>query len=114
MPVTRADFECPCCAANHINNAVVSLVQTIETQLGSAVNVNSGYRCAAHNRTVGGAPNSQHLRGNAADITSRDAARRNALFNICLRMWNNNQIGGLGIYNTFRHVDTGRHRTWRG
>ena len=37
--------------------------------------INSGYRCEAVNRKVGGVSNSQHLVGQAADIRPRDPAR---------------------------------------
>lgn len=36
---------------------------------GGPIHVNSGYRCPELNKAVGGAPNSQHQRGEAADIT---------------------------------------------
>jgi len=36
---------------------------------GSPIKVNSGYRCKRLNTAVHGAPCSQHLRGEAADIT---------------------------------------------
>lgn len=36
---------------------------------GFTIEINSGYRSAAHNRAVGGASNSQHVKGTAADIT---------------------------------------------
>lgn len=35
---------------------------------GGPIAVNSGYRCPRHNDDVGGVPNSQHMRGEAADI----------------------------------------------
>lgn len=37
---------------------------------GKPIIVNSGYRCSMLNTIVGGARNSQHLRGEAADITT--------------------------------------------
>lgn len=43
--------------------------------LGAPIRVNSGYRSQAVNRAVGGAPHSQHTRGEAADITSEDNPR---------------------------------------
>ena len=36
--------------------------------------INSGFRCEAVNRKVGGVPSSQHLRGQAADIRPKDPA----------------------------------------
>jgi zinc D-Ala-D-Ala carboxypeptidase len=43
--------------------------------LKSPVNVNSGYRSKKVNKAVGGSAKSQHLKGQAADITSKDNAR---------------------------------------
>ena len=37
--------------------------------LGLPIKVNSGYRCQLLNQMVGGVPTSQHLKGEAADIT---------------------------------------------
>ena len=36
----------------------------------SPIRIGSGYRCPSLNKAVGGAKNSQHIRGEAADITS--------------------------------------------
>lgn len=41
---------------------------------GKPIKVNSGYRCAALNRAVKGAADSQHLRGEAADIDTGSTA----------------------------------------
>ena len=40
--------------------------------LGHRLEISSGYRCAALNAAVGGAPNSQHTHGLAADFTCPD------------------------------------------
>jgi len=65
------------------------------------VTISSGFRTEAHNRRVGGATNSQHLRGTAADITVRGVAPLAvAQFAEHLGM------GGIGLYATFTHVDT--------
>lgn len=37
---------------------------------GKPIRVTSGYRCAALNKAIGGASGSQHMKGQAADITS--------------------------------------------
>lgn len=48
---------------------VKEVLDPLRTAMGCPVRVNSGYRCAELNRIVKGASNSQHLRGEAADIT---------------------------------------------
>ena len=40
----------------------------VQWLLGHPLQINSGYRCAALNEAVGGAPNSQHCRGEAVDF----------------------------------------------
>ncbi len=65
--------------------AILALTRLVETILdplreawGSPLYVNSGYRCPALNHAVGGVPHSQHMLGEAADITtgSREGNRR--------------------------------------
>ena len=51
-----------------IDSALVDLLQRIRDHFGQPVTITSGYRTAAHNRSVGGAAYSQHLYGRAADI----------------------------------------------
>ncbi len=54
------------------------LLDPVRELWGAPLGVNSGYRCAELNEAVGGAPSSQHLAGEAADITagSREGNRR--------------------------------------
>ena len=49
---------------------------------GKPIGVNSGYRSAELNRAVGGAKNSQHLRGEAADITTGTKENNRKLFDL--------------------------------
>lgn len=48
--------------------ALANALEVIRAAVGKPVQVISGYRCAAHNRKVGGAVNSRHTWGDAADI----------------------------------------------
>ncbi len=43
-------------------------LEAFRAAVGKPVIINSGYRCPIHNAAVGGAPNSQHMLGEAADI----------------------------------------------
>lgn len=70
--------------------------------------INSGFRTPEHNEEVGGAPNSQHLLGKAADIEVQGL--KPCVVQEILHDWN----GGLGSYETWTHVDTGEKRRWTG
>ena len=63
-----SEFECPCC---HKNMTYIYLIRKLEIardHAGIPFKINSGYRCAKHNKAVGGVLNSAHLTGKAADI----------------------------------------------
>lgn len=49
--------------------------------IGAPIIVNSGYRCEELNKAVGGAKNSQHKKGEAADITTGTSYGNMCLFN---------------------------------
>jgi zinc D-Ala-D-Ala carboxypeptidase len=50
------------------SSALVALLERIRAHAGAPVAVVSGYRCLKTNAAVGGAPNSRHTYGDAADI----------------------------------------------
>jgi len=56
------------------------LLDPVRELWGAPLMVNSGYRCAALNRAVGGAARSQHLTGEAADITTGTVSGNKQLF----------------------------------
>ena len=49
------------------------VLQPLRDHLGRPVVISSGYRCRELNEKVGGAKNSQHMRGEAADIRVKDS-----------------------------------------
>ena len=51
---------------------LIEELDKIRDEFGSPIYVNSGYRCKELNKAVGGVSNSAHLKGLAADITSKD------------------------------------------
>lgn len=51
-----------------VDSDLIRILQAIRDRLQVPVSVTSGYRTAAHNKAVGGAPYSQHCYGRAADI----------------------------------------------
>src|SRR5690606_38204300 len=93
-----------------VHPALVQLLEAIRAEAGGPIHINSAYRTPAHNRAVGGASQSRHVWGMAADITCR--ARTNAeVYEIAARL----DPGGLGRYHAFTHVDVeGVLRRWHG
>ena len=65
-----SEFVCPCCGTGTVKPRLIELLEQLRTKLGNVpIHINSGYRCPKHNAEVGGVANSQHVFGNAADIT---------------------------------------------
>lgn len=65
-------------AERKLTALVDHVLDPLRAAWGGPITVTSGYRCAALNNAVGGVANSQHLLGEAADITvgSRNDNRR--------------------------------------
>lgn len=61
---------------------VDNLLDPLRERLGKPITVNSGFRCPALNRAVGGAKTSQHLMGEAADITAGSKEANRKLFEV--------------------------------
>ena len=49
-----------------------NILQPVRSQYGNAIKVTSGFRNERLNKIVGGAKNSQHVKGEAADIVCQD------------------------------------------
>ena len=56
-------------AVKNLHRLVEQVLDPLREAWGGPIHVNSGYRCPELNRAVGGAPHSQHMKGEAADIT---------------------------------------------
>ena len=105
------DFDCHC-HRPECNKTLISmdLIGGLSKLIGifPIIHIDSGFRCAAHNREVGGKIDSQHLKGLAADITTpfgrpigvKEAAEKIECF----------ENGGIGLYPSFVHVDVRGHK----
>ena len=75
------EFACKCCGQlpPSMRANIVALVDNVldpaREEFGGPVTVNSGYRCPKHNLAVGGVVNSQHMKGEAADLCCADNKR---------------------------------------
>lgn len=62
-------IKCPCCKQLKISPLLLETLDATREGAGEAVEIESGYRCPAHNATLkGSVPNSGHTTGEAADI----------------------------------------------
>ena len=90
------------------------MCQTIRDAAGVPVRVNSGCRCAAHNAKVGGAANSYHTQGKAADLSCSLGA--NKLYELIQALYSAGKLPGLAYclkYPSFVHIDIGGERKQR-
>lgn len=86
------------------------LLDSIREEFGKPVLVNCGYRSPEHNAKVGGVKNSFHVQGLAADIRPKDLKDLAQLQSIAD---SKNPNGGVGLYDTFVHVDVrGKRGRW--
>jgi len=105
-----SEFECRCgCPFTVLDGEHVQAMQKFRDHLGRPVHINSGYRCPSHNKAVGGAASSQHLQGNACDVTVDGISPRNVF------LQSEDFFNGRGEYASFTHVDSRATKaTWKG
>jgi uncharacterized protein YcbK (DUF882 family) len=99
-----------------IDIPLIGVLEFIRARFMRPVTVYSGNRCKAHNTAVGGAADSQHLYGKAADI-SIDGIGADIDIDSIARAAEQAGADGIGIYRSqgFVHVDTrGSAARWEG
>lgn len=112
----RHEFACKCgkhCDGFPVepSESLVKFLDNFRSAVGQPVYINSGIRCKQHNINVGGASNSRHTFGDAADIRCIGKTPQE-LYDIACKMLPN---GGVGIYSWGIHVDTrGQKARWKG
>lgn len=106
---TPAEIACRGTGKIGIDTDALDKLQRLRDLLGVPLMLNSAYRSPEHNLAVGGALQSEHLKGRAFDVSMAnldpvtfEAAARKAGFT------------GFGFYrrNNFIHIDTGPAREW--
>lgn len=101
------EMRCWCCGElppfvrANIEALVREVLDPAREKLGKAVTVTSGYRCQKHNRAVGGSVNSQHLYGEAADITAGSPEDNMRLVRLIVK---NGRWDQMILYRSFIHV----------
>ena len=101
---TSNEFDCHgsgCCSETLVDAKLIEYLQKIRNHFGVAVSINSGYRCEKHNAAVGGASQSKHKYGQAADIVVQGVAPLKVA-----QYAESLGILGIGQYSNFVHIDT--------
>lgn len=116
----REEFRCQC-GGEYCNGfpvepqeQMVRTVDEIRRRLGVPVQIvtagGSGVRCRQHNANVGGAANSLHMTGNAADLHSSKSPAE--MYRVAEEVLAG--TGELGLYNWGIHVGIGEYSRFKG
>lgn len=95
------EFECK--DGNHevrIDSKLLEKLQKLRDLINKPIYIVSGYRTKEYNKKIGGAKNSQHIYGKAADIKVKGMSIKE-LYNLADKVG----FDGIGTYKTFLHVD---------
>ena len=95
-----------------VSPELVTVLEKIRVHFGKPVHINSAYRTPAKNKAVGGAAQSQHMYGLAADIHI-DGLTPKEIAAYAEKLLPG--TGGIGIYKSFCHVDVRKVKSrWNG
>lgn len=106
----QSEFDCKgngCCSETLIDESLVKSLQKIRNHFGKPITINSGFRCAKHNKNVGGASGSRHTKGQAADIVIKGVAPLEVA-----KYAEHMNMKGIGLYSNFVHVDTRQQKSF--
>ena len=98
------EFACPDGSKPvFLSQALVDILEAIRVHFGRPVTVTSGYRTVSYNAGLkNSSKKSQHCNGLAADIKVEGHTPKEVYDYACSLLGDH---GGVGIYNTFVHVD---------
>jgi len=106
---SKAEFACHCCGELRIETALINALEQLRILAGKPIVVHDGYRCSAHNEQVGGVSNSEHTRGEAADVSIPGMSLQQ-MYELAIQVptfFN----GGIGAYDgNFLHLDIRPHQ----
>jgi hypothetical protein len=95
----------------HVNRSLQERVAAAFTSVGiNDIHIRSGFRTEAENRAAGGAQSSQHLHGNALDISVKGMPEAKKVE--IIRALTAAGVTGIGVYDNTIHADLGGRRAW--
>ena len=95
----------------------MEVLQPLRDFLGKPVVISSGYRCAELNKAVGGVKNSQHMKGEAADIHVENTEHLLKIMHFIMDetdfdqlIWERNRAGTQWVHVSYKRVGANRHQ----
>lgn len=94
------------------------VLQPLRDAMQEPIKIGSGYRCPALNRAVGGVANSQHMKGQAADLCIDGDLKKGKRWFEWIRqhcqfdqlIWEHNAKGSYWVHVSYVHPPFGRNR----
>lgn len=80
------DNTMPEAAKKNVAALVDNVLDPLREAWGKPIRVTSGYRCAELNRAVGGSLKSQHLTGEAVDLTTGNKVENRKVFQLAIEL----------------------------
>jgi len=105
----QSEFDCKCGCGQSVHSLeLFQVLDDVREHFGVPVTINSGKRCIKHNQRVGGAPNSRHVVGDAADITVKGVLPSTVHKYLTMKYPDKY---GIGKYKTFTHIDVRNYKS---
>ena len=95
-----------------VESELINVLEEIRAHFNKPVIITSGYRTPEYNKKIGGAKNSQHTKGKAADIKVSGIPAKEVQKYLKNKYPNKY---GIGSYLNFTHIDVrAKKARWRG
>ena len=95
----------------------MEVLQPLRDFLGKPVVISSGYRCPELNKAVGGVKNSQHMKGEAADIHVENTEHLLKIMHFIMDetdfdqlIWEKNRAGTQWVHVSYKREGVNRHQ----
>ncbi len=95
---------------DNVHEDVKTRLVALQQAFGKQLPVVSGYRDPERNAKSKGAKKSQHMHGNAIDISVKDMSKEERIR--LIRLASETGFTGIGVYDNSLHFDIGKRRYW--
>jgi len=105
---SKVQLACRCCGELIIDQGLLDALEQLRNLAGGEIVIQDAYRCHARNQEVGGVTNSEHTRGQAADVGIPGLSLQQ-MYELALQIPTFAE-GGIGVYDGgYLHLDVRPH-----